>query len=95
MTVALLSALVGQRNPYGQTSSNPWRLVGRPGRTRYGPGSPLAIAPVAVSAIAVHDSQVSWESFRDNILIPRMQQGIDGFPTPPTETTIDLYSIVP
>jgi len=39
---------------------------------------------------------VSWESFRDNILIARMQQGIDGgFPTPPTETTIDLYSIVP
>ena len=45
--------------------------------------------------LAVHESQASWESFRDGILIPRMQAGIvGGFPTPPTETAIDLYSIV-
>jgi hypothetical protein len=46
--------------------------------------------------LAVHETQESWESFRDDILIPRMVQGIEGgFPTPPTETAIDLYSIVP
>jgi hypothetical protein len=45
--------------------------------------------------LAVHDTQESWESFRDEILIPRMQQGIDGgFATPPTETPIDLYNVV-
>jgi len=45
--------------------------------------------------LAVHDTKESWESFRDGILIPRMEQGIEGgFPTPPTETAIDLYTIV-
>ena len=26
--------------------------------------------------VAIHDSRESWEDFRDNILMPRMQQGI-------------------
>jgi len=45
--------------------------------------------------VAVHETQESWETFRDTILVPRMQQGIEGgFPTAPTETAIDLFSIV-
>jgi hypothetical protein len=37
--------------------------------------------------IAIHDSQESWERFRDTILMPRMQQGIDGgFAGPPQQT---------
>src|SRR3954454_5605081 len=45
---------------------------------------------------AVHESQGSWERFRDDILLPRMQAGIDGgFPTPPEETTVDLYEVMP
>jgi hypothetical protein len=28
--------------------------------------------------VAVHDSQDSWEQFRDGILMPGMQEGIDG-----------------
>src|SRR4051794_3326947 len=33
--------------------------------------------------MAVHESRESWESFRDDILMPRMQAGIEGgFPTP-------------
>ena len=44
--------------------------------------------------LAVHDSQESWESFRDGVLIPQMQQGIDGgFTPPPEETTVDLYTL--
>jgi hypothetical protein len=44
--------------------------------------------------IAVHDSQESWERFRDNILMPRMQEGIEGgFPTPPHETAVDVYKL--
>lgn len=39
--------------------------------------------------IAVHDSQESWERFRDEILMPRMTQGIDGgFSSPPEETGV-------
>ena len=46
--------------------------------------------------VAVHESQKSWEHFRDEILMPRMQAGIDGgFPTPPEETTIDVYKVMP
>jgi len=46
--------------------------------------------------MAVHESQESWERFRDEILMPRMQAGIEGgFPTPPAETAIDLYTVLP
>jgi hypothetical protein len=46
--------------------------------------------------IAVHDSKESWERFRDGILMPRMQQGIEGgFATPPQETEIDLQTVKP
>ncbi len=44
--------------------------------------------------VAVHESQESWEKFRDEILLPRMQAGIEGgFAGPPTETAIDLYAL--
>ena len=46
--------------------------------------------------MAVHDSQESWERFRDGILMPRMQQGIEGgFPAPPEQVEIDLYKVQP
>ena len=46
--------------------------------------------------IAVHDSPESWERFRDDILMPRLQQGVDGgFTTPPEETAIDVYKLMP
>ena len=46
--------------------------------------------------LAVHDSQKSWEAFRDGTLLPRMQQGIaGGFASPPEETAVDLVSVVP
>jgi hypothetical protein len=46
--------------------------------------------------MAVHESKASWESFRDGILMPRMQAGIKGgFSSPPEETEVDLYSIRP
>lgn len=44
--------------------------------------------------IAVHDSQESWETFRDGTLMPTMQAGIDGgFAAPPEETAIDLHTV--
>jgi hypothetical protein len=46
--------------------------------------------------LAVHESKASWEKFRDGILMPRMQAGIQGgFTTPPQETEIDLYRVQP
>jgi len=46
--------------------------------------------------MAVHDSKESWESFRDGTLLPRLQQGIEGgFATPPEETVVDLYKVMP
>jgi hypothetical protein len=45
--------------------------------------------------VAIHDSKRSWEQFRDGILMPRMQAGIDGgFATPPAETTFEVHNQV-
>jgi hypothetical protein len=53
-------------------------------------------SPGGWTIMAVHDSQGSWESFRDDILLPRMQQGIEGgFAGPPEETEIDVYKVMP
>jgi hypothetical protein len=46
--------------------------------------------------MAVHESKESWERFRHDILMPRMQAGIDGgFPSPPVETEIDIDTLLP
>ena len=45
--------------------------------------------------MAVHESKASWETFRDTILMPKMQAGIaGGFQSPPQETAIDIYKLV-
>jgi hypothetical protein len=62
------------------------------GQTFHAAGS----SPGGWTIVAVHESQESWERFRDDILLPRFQQGIEGgFPTPPEETTIDLSTVLP
>lgn len=44
--------------------------------------------------IAVHDSQESWERFRDGTLLPALQEGIEGgFAGQPQETTIDIQNL--
>ena len=43
--------------------------------------------------VAIHDSRASWETFRDSILMPRMQEGIDGgFAEPPQEAVFDVVN---
>ena len=45
--------------------------------------------------VAIHDSQASWESFRDSTLMPRMEQGIEGgFAGPPQETVFEVVNEV-
>lgn len=44
--------------------------------------------------VAVHESQESWERFRDEILMPNMSAGIDGgFPAPPQETAFAVANL--
>jgi hypothetical protein len=46
--------------------------------------------------IAVHDSKESWERFRDDVLMPRLQEGVKGgFPTPPQENAFEVYNLQP
>ena len=45
---------------------------------------------------AVHGAKASWEAFRDGILMPRMQQGIEGgFTSPPQETVFEVHHMEP
>ena len=45
------------------------------------------------TVVAIHESQESWERFRNEILMPRMQQGIDGgFTAPPKETAFPVHN---
>ena len=46
--------------------------------------------------VAIHESKESWERFRNDILMPRMQKGITGgFPTPPQETSFEVHNQLP
>jgi len=43
--------------------------------------------------VAVHDSQESWERFRDETLMPTMGAGIEGgFAVPPQETAFPVHN---
>ena len=44
--------------------------------------------------VAIHDSKASWEAFRDSILMPRLQQGVQGgFATPPQEQAFEVANL--
>ncbi len=44
--------------------------------------------------VAVHESKASWERFRDNILMPRLKEGVKGgFTSPPEETAFEIYNL--
>ena len=44
--------------------------------------------------IAVHESRQSWERFRDEILMPRLQNGVSGgFAGPPQETAFETQNL--
>jgi hypothetical protein len=70
-----------------------------PGRGRLPKGQIFHAAGASAggwTVIAIHDSKESWERFRDDILMPRMRQGIKGgFTTPPQETAIDVDHLLP
>ena len=46
--------------------------------------------------VAVHESQESWERFRDGTLMPAMSSGIEGgFASPPQETSFVVHNLFP
>jgi hypothetical protein len=45
--------------------------------------------------LAIHESKESWEQFRDNTLMPKLQAGVDGgFAGPPQETAFEVHNQV-
>jgi hypothetical protein len=45
---------------------------------------------------AMHDTKASWERFRDNVLLPKLNAGVaGGFPTPPQEQAFEIYNQQP
>ena len=48
------------------------------------------------TTFAVHDSKESWERFRDDTLMPRLQEGIEGgLAGPPQETAFEIHNVQP
>lgn len=46
--------------------------------------------------VAIHDSKASWERFRDDVLIPRMQAGVKGgFTAMPQEQSFEVQNLLP
>jgi hypothetical protein len=52
-------------------------------------------SPGGWTIVAVHESKQSWEKFRDEVLMPRMKQGVKGgFAALPQETAFDVDNLV-
>ncbi len=70
-----------------------------PGRDRLPDGQIRHIAGPSAGGwtiVAIHESRESWEKFRDNILMPRMREGIKGgFVGPPQETAFEVQNLQP
>ncbi|MDA9504945.1 hypothetical protein XI09_09550 [Bradyrhizobium sp. CCBAU 11386] len=50
--------------------------------------------PGGWTVIAVHDTKESWERFREQILMPRLKQGIaGGLAAPPQETAFEAHTL--
>jgi hypothetical protein len=43
--------------------------------------------------MAVHDSQATWENFRDTILVPGLAKVDNGLPGPPEEVSFEVYKL--
>lgn len=51
-------------------------------------------SPGGFTIVAVHDSKESWETFRDNVLRPKLAAGIPGgFTTEPQETIFEIDNL--
>jgi hypothetical protein len=49
-------------------------------------------SPGGWTIVAIHDSKETWERFKNEILMPKMKQGIKGgFTSQPQETTFPVH----
>jgi hypothetical protein len=47
------------------------------------------------TVVVIHDSEASWNEFRDQVLVPRVQAGVPGgFATLPQESTMEVYKLL-
>lgn len=45
------------------------------------------------TVVAIHESRESWETFRDNVLMPKLKAGVPGgFENPPEEQAFEVYN---
>ena len=52
--------------------------------------------PGGWTIFGVHDTKDSWDRFHDDILMPKLQAGIEGgFEGPPEETAYELHTFFP
>lgn len=52
-------------------------------------------SPGGWTVMAVHDTKESWDRFRNDTLMPKMQQGIKGgFTSAPQETTFEVHKLM-
>ena len=71
-----------------------------PSRTQLPDGQIVHAAGPAESGgwliVAIHETKESWERFRDDILMPALQQGVEGgFTTPPQEQAFEVDTLMP
>jgi len=48
------------------------------------------------TVVAIHESKASWETFRDNVLMPVLKRGVPGgFTGPPQERAFEVHNKQP
>ena len=53
-------------------------------------------SPGGWTVMVVHETQESWDSFRDEVLMPKLQAGVPGgFTGPPQETLVEVDKVLP
>ena len=89
-TGSCISLLAGRRSIHAALAAVHPSGVGLPkGQTFHAAGPSAGGWTVMV----VHDSKESWERFRDDILMPKLQEGVEGgFTTPPQEQAFEIYN---
>jgi hypothetical protein len=52
-------------------------------------------SPGGWTIVTVYESKERWQQFRDGVLMPKMQQGVEGgFSTAPEETVVEVYKLL-
>lgn len=53
-------------------------------------------SPDGWTIVAISNTKADWETFRDSILMPKLQAGVQGgFATPPEESVFEVVNLRP